>query len=219
MSKSTVPSWVSNLAILAVAAGVAWLIWSLAAENRELKARIAELSRPDPAESLVAGDPLPDVALDGPEGPQSTADLAAEGAVLAFLTTRCPYCERTLPLWSDLQGRLEKSGIPFVAISLDPPAATRQYAALHDIEWPMWTVTDPDEIPRLEVNSVPYTVVVSPEGRVSDVWLGALLEADLEAIGEAVEAKIPGVVRDVTGSRDESPGCCEAPTSSADVGR
>jgi len=43
MSKAGIPEWASSALMLVLAAGAAFLIWSLAAENQQLNAEISDL--------------------------------------------------------------------------------------------------------------------------------------------------------------------------------
>ena len=126
-----IPEWVGSASFLTLSLGVAYVMWALASENRELKGEIAELR----ARSLILGaamqpgDQLPIVSLADLAGrPATLTDLLPRGGVIGFLTTTCPFCKQTLPAWGRLARAYAAREVPFVGVSLDDAASTRAYA-------------------------------------------------------------------------------------------
>ena len=184
-------SWASNALLLVFAGVVALVIWNLAAENRELKGRLEALAGPPLANMLQADDLVPSVELVSAGGRRAHLDeLLGSGGVIAFLTTTCPFCEQTRPLWADLSARYAERDVPFLGVSFDSRAETAAYAEANDVDWPLWTVADPEDIPELKVSSVPFTVLVTPGGRIERVWLGVLEDADVAALRGALDQQL-----------------------------
>ncbi|MFQ5744159.1 MAG: TlpA family protein disulfide reductase [Acidobacteriota bacterium] len=104
---------------------------------------------------------------------------------MAFLTTTCPYCEASIPVWSELAEDLSHAGIPFVGVSLHSLEQTRAFQSSQSIQWPLWVLSNPSEKSDLKVRSVPLTVLVGEDGQqMVAVWVGALKEQDVEEISE-----------------------------------
>jgi peroxiredoxin len=109
--------------------------------------------------------------------------------ILFVLTTTCPYCKATLPVWARLADsltRLPNQSIQVIAISLDSLEATRRYVAEHGLKYPV--VTFPSfKLKRLyRAGTVPETVVLDKDGRVLHARTGVLaVPAVLDSIYKA----------------------------------
>jgi len=216
MGRSQTTSWIANAVLLILCGVVAYSMWSLASQNRQLRAQIEDLRSTSSLRVLRAGDRLPDVPvriLDGQAG--RLAELLQRGGVVAFLTTTCPFCEQTRPVWRRLARRAEAAGKSFLALSLDDLGRTRAYATERRVELPLWVLDITDTV-GLPIERVPVTVLMDPGGRVHDTWLGPLNDVEagdlLEALGGSLEAPVssPSTVGD--------PDCCVATASGTDAG-
>lgn len=223
MKRPLVPEWISNTLLLIGAVGVTFLLWSLADENRALKQQLsaARAASAPPQNLLGVGDLIADTPLLGLNGDRrGLRALVDGGGVVAFLTTTCPYCEQTLPIWGEIAARAADRGVAFIGISLHDESLTRQYATVHEIEWPLWVLENPLAGFNLKVQNVPYTVLVGEGGTVSRVWLGALTRRETEDLLAAMQAG-PTDTKTLLLSRSPAgdPNCCEAPLSGTGGGR
>lgn len=219
MSESTgAGSWVTNALLIALAAAVAYVMVGLVRENRALKARIAELESSPVADALPAGAPVPAIELVASGGDREHLDeLLANGGVVAFLSTTCPYCEQTLPTWSDLADRYGTRGVPFIGVSLDDRKATDAYVSDHDLGWPLWAPAGTGGVPGIV--RVPYTVLVAPGGHVLESWLGVLSPSQADRLIAALDEELEGAETLVSGSLGRDPGCCAVPALGTGAGR
>jgi peroxiredoxin len=165
---------------------VAAVIFALADQNRQLKSALAR--GPSPSVSLAPGDRIPDVGLVDLSGEEAMLHgLLDAGGVVAFLTTSCKWCERSLDHWDLLAEGLRAEGIAFSGISLDPLHASQRYADEHSIQWPLWVLGDQEDRAKIDIASVPQTILIGEGGIVVRIWRGALMVPDLTAItGEAI---------------------------------
>lgn len=218
MSERQRTSWAFNALLLVAVGVVGFVMYGLVEENRELKARIAQLQATPVAGSLVAGAELPEARVMAPGS--EAADLrevVGEGGVVAFLTTTCPYCRATLPTWSRLAEQASASGHVFVAVSLDSPEATRAYVEETGIEFPVLVPATTADAAAIDVVTVPYTVVVGPDQTIRDGWLGQLSDTSAASIATALDDLENG--RLLSGSPDEDPDWGEAPAPGTGAGR
>lgn len=203
-------SWLSSALLLMCAVAVAYLIYALASENRDLKAQIAQMQQGAPADGLQAGDSLADVPLTSLSGDVSTlSGLVDGGGVVVFLTTTCPYCKQTLPVWERLAERYAAAGVPFAAVSFHDRAATEAYAAAESVGFPLWVLDTPEDAAAVRVPSVPFTAIVGPEGAVVRAWLGPITPDAEELLVAALEDELAASSRFLSGSSDRDPRCCE----------
>ncbi|MEO8451308.1 MAG: TlpA disulfide reductase family protein [Gemmatimonadota bacterium] len=116
--------------------------------------------------------------------------------VLFVLTTTCPYCKATLPVWAALADSLQRGfrHVRVMALSLDSLGKTAAYAAEHRIRYPVATFPT-DKLRRLyRAGSVPQTVVLNAMGEVLYAHVGKLTAGPaLDSIYQAVARRIPAV--------------------------
>jgi len=197
-SSPALPNWAVNVLLLIVAAVGLFIIWSLANQNKILKATL-ESSTAGAAVSWEVGDELPNVDLESTSGTfTSLGDATRDGAVVAFLTTRCRYCQQSLPVWTEVHRELSATGTRFLAISLDSNEETKSYIAAEEIDWPIHVLRSTEDLGKLRIRGVPLTLVVSGGAEVTAAWPGAL--SDRAAV-DIVEAARVNSVPDVSGPR------------------
>ena len=224
MSSVRIPEWASSALMLVIAAGAGFLIWSLAAENRQLNAEITDLyaERNSLQEttalqiSFAEGDTIPDTPVVGPAGETATlSDLVSGGGVVAFLTTTCPFCQEMLPVWAELSREYSARGVSFAAVMLDTAGATKQYVAEHSVEFPLWALLEPATA-EVKVAIVPYTLLVGPGGVVRNTWPGLLDTAETAMLAAALDDELFAAQQMLSGSSAD-PDCCEATALGADA--
>ena len=174
----------SNLLIVAIVAVAAVVIWSLVEQNRILKDQLSGTSQIDSSlEFFETGDTLPNVTIATTTG--ATAELLSRidgGGVVAFLTTTCPFCARSLGEWEKIQDDLKQAHLPLIGISLHPAEMTREYVEQHNIAFPVVTVPSLEDQDRLKVGAVPFTVAVDDSGTVTKAWRGLLTPSATDEI-------------------------------------
>ena len=113
--------------------------------------------------------PLPLMDEDGKTLPAATG--AAETLYVAFKTT-CPTCALTWPYLERVR-QASEGGMRVVAISQDPPAATREFQERHGAhieiayDAPPWPVSE-----QLGVTTVPTFFRVGPDGTIEETRRG-----------------------------------------------
>ncbi len=127
------------------------------------------------AGGVVWGQTVPDVSLKDIEGNSvQTADLVQEEGptVYCFWATWCSPCKRELNNYAELyEDWVDETGVKIVAVSIDDQRSMNRVAPyVNSVGWEYDILLDPNrEFARaLNVNNVPHTFVVDPEGRV--VW-------------------------------------------------
>ena len=123
---------------------------------------------------------------------QVGATSGARHRQLVFvLTTTCPYCRQTLPVWSrlaDSARHLTGWTVDVVGISLDSAEATRRYADSQRLAFPLvlFPARKLKQLYRARV--VPQTLVLDEEGRVLYARTGRLEpQAVLDSVYRALQ--------------------------------
>ncbi len=137
---------------------------------------------PSPGDALV-GKPAKDFTLSTLAGTRVTlSKLRGKVVVLDFWATWCGPCRRWMPIVAKLEGELKGRDVRFYAVNLrDPAAKVRSF--LQETKTTVPVLLDPDgKIGELYgAASIPLTVVIGRDGKVSGTLLGLHPEDDLRA--------------------------------------
>lgn len=157
-------------ALTAAAAGYAYNTWRTAPEAGD-----AGLA------ALMAAR-LPD--LDG--NAQPLDQWRGKIVVVNFWATWCAPCREEIPLFVKLQNKYGDRGLQFVGIAIDQPEKVRPYAAELGMNFPVLIGgIDAIGLTRTLGNRagvLPFTVVLDRSGKAVQKQVGAVKEAQTEAL-------------------------------------
>jgi peroxiredoxin Q/BCP len=153
-------------------------------------------SRPD------LGDPMPDVALEAPDGGTvRPSDFSGRKLVLFFYPKDdTPGCTTENKDFSALAGEFEKAGVALLGVSKDPPTKHVKFTAKHGLVAPL--ASDPQEngladalgiwaekslYGRKYMGMERTTYLVDAEGRIARVWRKVKVKGHAEAVLEAAK--------------------------------
>lgn len=138
------------------------------------------------------GKPAPDFTLSGLDGRTvSLADLKGKVVVLDFWATWCGPCIQALPHFAQLSREMQGRDVRFYAVNLQE-ATDAVGEFVHRAELPVPVLLDQtgDVAARYRVVSIPYTVVIGRDGRITRMFTGLppqeygqLRTAVVEALG------------------------------------
>lgn len=163
------PGWLAGRETAELIALVlAGLLLAAMAEIRRLRRRLGAGTASAAIEPLPVGAPAPPFVATDPGGNRLTeADLVAEGtgAVLVFISPRCPACVELLPELSSWQRSLARD-LRIVVVHAGADRALTDLLERHPLS-PL--VLDPEsEILRsYRAAATPSALTIDPEGRVS----------------------------------------------------
>jgi thiol-disulfide isomerase/thioredoxin len=114
----------------------------------------------------------------------SLADWRGKVVLLNFWATWCPPCRREIPLFIELQERYGKQGLQIIGIAVDNPEAVARYWQEMHINYPLLLADETTyELMAAYGNrqgGLPYSVLITADGRIAGVKIGAYAREELE---------------------------------------
>jgi len=166
-------------ALLAGTAGLLAGRWWFAPE------RLPDPPAPPGVTVLAIGERRIDLVLPDLAGqPQSLAQFDGKPLLINFWATWCPPCVRELPLLDAWHARRDSDGLAVLAIALETdPTPVAAFLAERGLALPVWLA----QPARTDVSTtfgntrgvLPYSVLISADGRLLAQKLGEIDEADL----------------------------------------
>jgi peroxiredoxin Q/BCP len=149
------------------------------------------------------GDPLPDVAMEGPGGATvRPADFAGRKLVLFFYPKDdTPGCTTENKDFSALAGEFEKAGVAVLGVSKDSPQRHAKFSEKHGLAVPLasdaaegglsdalgiWT--EKQNYGRTYMGMVRTTYLVGADGKIARVWDKVKVKGHAEDVLAAARA-------------------------------
>jgi len=155
-----------------------------AAEQRMMQQQVQEQA----AGSLTTGAPAPEIKLNTPEGKElSLSSLKGKYVLIDFWASWCGPCRRENPNVLQLYNKYKKKNFEILSVSLDSDKA-KWTAAIQQDQMNWLHVSDLEKWNSVAardygVSSIPFTVLVDPDGNVIATKLrGPGLESKLAEI-------------------------------------
>jgi peroxiredoxin len=118
------------------------------------------------------------------------SDWRGKVLVVNFWATWCPPCVKEIPEFSAVSRHFSDQPVQFVGLSIDSADNVRDFRTRFDVPYPLLVgSTDTLKLAAEFGNTaraLPFTVIVGIDGRVQDVTLGTLSEAELRGKIESV---------------------------------
>jgi peroxiredoxin len=104
-------------------------------------------------------------------------ELRGQPVLITFWSTTCPSCIEEMPHLVELYQELNPKGLEIIGVAMayDPPAQVRALVEHRQLPYPIVLDTQ-SRIARAfdDVRLTPTTVLISPQGRIAQYWLGPL---------------------------------------------
>jgi thiol-disulfide isomerase/thioredoxin len=160
---------VAAVAALASAAGFGYQQWRIAG-----------------APGAAAGEALTNARFADLQGEtQSVEQWRGKVVVVNFWATWCAPCREEIPFFVKLQKKYGERGLQFVGIAIDQPSKVRPFAAEFGMNFPVLLGgAEAIELTRTLGNRaavLPFTVIVSRDGRIAGTETGAVKEGRFES--------------------------------------
>lgn len=142
---------------------------------------------------LKVGTVVPPIAAKRLGGQQEVISYQGlhESTVLYIFTPPCSWCARNV---DNLKTLLEKEGghFRFIGLSLSEKTLA-EYVAKNNLKFPIYSGLSPETLRTYKLGSTPQTIVISPESRVVENWLGAYAGNQKSEVEAFFHVNLPGI--------------------------
>jgi len=111
--------------------------------------------------------------------------------VLYIFTPPCSWCARNMDNFKTLVEK-ESGQYRVLGISLTQEGLA-EYVAKNDLKLPVYFGLSPDTLKTYKLGSTPQTIVISPEGKVLQDWLGAYVGNQKSQVEAFFHVSLPGL--------------------------
>lgn len=132
------------------------------------------------------GRPAPDFTLTDIEGkPHKLSDYRGQNVVVVFWATWCGPCKLEVPHLKALRESYAKDKLAILAISDEPLALVKTFAQEQGLTYTVLTSPGGLPAPFGQVQAIPSSFFVDPEGRIKLGVIGIVPTEDAKAIVQA----------------------------------
>ena len=148
------------------------------------------------------GDDMPDTELSNIDGNHHRlSDYKGKYLLLDFWSRSCGHCIESLPEMEILSD-MWKEKVTFIGINIDDEKSWKEFSQRKNIKW--IDLNDPKGAfglyIRYKANGTPFYVLVTPDGKITDIWYGYNKDSLSERLKQGTRNKI----RYVTVYRDKN---------------
>ena len=111
--------------------------------------------------------------------------------VLYIFTPPCSWCARNIDNLKALLGK-GRGKYRFVGLSLSD-VGLADYVTKNELKLPIYSSLSPDTLKTYKLGSTPQTIVVSPEGKVLQDWVGAYVGDQKSQVEAFFHVSLPGL--------------------------
>jgi len=146
------------------------------------------------AERLIkVGTTVPPIAAKRLDGQPSVISYqgAEQSTVLYIFTPPCSWCARNIDNLKTLLEN-ERGNYRFIGLSLSEETLP-EYVAKNKLNFPVYSGLSAESLKTYKLGSTPQTIVISPEGRVVQDWVGAYVGEQQSQVEAFFHVKLPGL--------------------------
>jgi hypothetical protein len=140
----------------------------LAYQNGELKQRH---SHPGVGRSFEVGDTL---SLENLKGPDRAMSANFSGSmVVAIFSSKCPFCQKSFPVWNEIASSRDLGSTRVVGISLDSLRTSGGLQLDQGVGFPVYFALLPSHFKATNrISGVPMTILITERRIARSVWVG-----------------------------------------------
>lgn len=179
-------NWLLVVIVVVMGAEVVYLI----IQNRRLQAMLddpmqyLQTLQPEQVVPAIRGLDVNGVDVSLQYGPGQPHTL------LTWFSAGCGACKGNFGYWNEVHGKLESRGVRMIGFCSGTLEEARQVVAEYGIAYAVISVTDRFLVDAYKGNLLPQTVLIDPNGQVTQVWPGELTHS----LKEQIDGKLAGLV-------------------------
>ncbi len=142
---------------------------------------------------LTIGTTVPPIVAKRFGGQQEVISYEGVGqpTVLYVFTPPCSWCARNMDNLKTLLDK-ERGRYRFIGLSLSDNTLP-EYVAKNDLKLPVYSGLPPETLKTYKLGSTPQTIVISPEGKVLQDWVGAYVGDQKSQVEAFFRVSLPGL--------------------------
>lgn len=139
------------------------------------------------ADRALEGEPVPDISVNDLDGkPRKLSEWRGRWLLVNFWATWCGPCMEEIPLLIAAQRQHQAAGLSVLGIAMDDPEAVRKAVQELGFNYPT-LVGDEAVLGAMEqlgnsLGAIPYTVLISPDGRIRYLEMGGIDAGKLDLL-------------------------------------
>lgn len=139
-------------------------------------------------EILQVGDKAPDFVLVDMKGEKhQLSDYKGQGVFLNFWGTWCKPCEREFPLMDKHYQEYKEKGLEILAVNIgESNFAVQKYVDRKSLRFPVLIDNNKSVMETYNINPLPTTLLINPEGFIEKVITGEMSEETIKAYMEQI---------------------------------
>lgn len=115
----------------------------------------------------------------------------SRATVLYIFTPPCTWCARNLENFKALLSN-KNDEFRFIGLSLSEEGLT-EYVRKNELKLPVFAGISPETLTTNKLGSTPQTIVISPEGKVLEDWVGAYIGDQKSQVEAFFHVTLPGL--------------------------
>jgi peroxiredoxin len=141
-------------------------------------------------EVLKVGDKAPDFELVDMNGKNhQLSDYRGQGVFLNFWGTWCKPCAREFPLMDKQYKEVYKDqGVQILAVNIaEPNLVVQKFIDQKSLTFPVLIDKTKSVMESYNINPLPTTILVNPDGRIEKIITGEMTEKDIKEYMEQIK--------------------------------
>ncbi|MBU0904289.1 MAG: thiol-disulfide oxidoreductase ResA [Firmicutes bacterium] len=176
MTQSKQKRFILRTVILTVlAAAIIYTIYSNATKER--------------TQILGVGDEAPDFTLEDLNGEEHRlSDYKGQGVFLNFWGTWCKPCAKEMPAMNKQYAEYKDKGVQILAINIaQSNFEVQKFANQYGLDFPVVLDRTKSVMHTYNVDPLPTTILVNPEGKIERIITGEMTEQDIATFMEQIK--------------------------------
>lgn len=175
MEKKKKRSIIRGIVLLILAGAIVYTVYNTATKEK--------------VETLKIGMEAPDfelVDLDG--NTVRLSDFEGQGVFLNFWGTWCPPCKKEMPAMNRQYQVYKDQGVHVLSVNIaQSQFEVENFANNYDLTFPIVIDKSKSVMQAYNINPLPTTVLISPEGKVEKIITGEMTEQQIAAYMDSIK--------------------------------